>query len=147
MPPEPQKTLKSVQHLKLRVPCMTLRGKKKVPSVGYFLLTSAGQLKVECPAITCCVMSCQVSTSIKTSKQPNNEVSMQHRTSNLKCGKLLPNIKCISEATFYKKRSYVICVDGSPTDWAAITPTGSPGSARLDKYLSFTNFIKSFLLI
>ena len=33
--------------------------------------------------------------------------------------------------------TYVICVDGSPIDWAARTPTGSPGSAQLEMKLSF----------
>lgn len=43
----------------------------------------------------------------------------------------------------YKGRSYVICVDGSPIDCAASTPTGSPGCARLDRYLFSNSLTKS----
>lgn len=33
----------------------------------------------------------------------------------------------------------VICVDGSPTDWAAIEPTVSPGAAKHRMYLTHIN--------
>ena len=39
--------------------------------------------------------------------------------------------------------TYVICVDGSPMDWAARTPTGSPGSAQLEMKLSFISSLNS----
>ena len=39
--------------------------------------------------------------------------------------------------------TYVICVDGSPMDWAARTPTGSPGSAQLEMKLSVISSLNS----
>ena len=37
----------------------------------------------------------------------------------------------------------VICVDGSPTDCAAMTPTASPGGARALMYLMFMSSLNS----
>jgi len=58
-----------------------------------------------------------------------------------------PNVKFAAPCPALWKVFKVIYVEGSPTDYAAITPTASPGSTKECIYLALIKSLKFYLEI